>query len=405
VLPPDKGERWISDTKLRGFGLRLWATRTGAGKAFGVRVARRDGKRIRKTFESHDDTKVGSGDLSDRLQLARDWARNQINIAKGRATLEHDRQRQRLELDRQRQRGSLARKVRALTLERAAHAMICGMLTEGRSRAYTDRLNKLFGTQIPKSLRVRLLDDVHPRELACALSGLAVHRGNLRILKSFIGQIYNRAAKFDGVFASFTRELSVCFWEEWKNAGKLQFPELGNLGEADYQAILSRLETREDRWQQSLCLRLFFEFGAPLTRLMSAQWWQLYEGKWYPYLPHEKLFWLESAEPVSPNARALIRKAALFARKNSFTSRFWFPSSLEPSRPISSVQSLWRDTLTSVGSRYYPLTEFARSFRQPNNPSYSIGFVRQYAPHLRRNVAKVSKALYDQHKNLSCSYV
>jgi hypothetical protein len=40
VRPPATGERWIADTKQRGFGLRLWATSGGAGKAFGVRIVK-----------------------------------------------------------------------------------------------------------------------------------------------------------------------------------------------------------------------------------------------------------------------------------------------------------------------------------------------------------------------------
>jgi hypothetical protein len=50
VTPPERGERWIADTKLKGFGLRLWATRSGGNKAFAVRVLNANGHSIRKTF-------------------------------------------------------------------------------------------------------------------------------------------------------------------------------------------------------------------------------------------------------------------------------------------------------------------------------------------------------------------
>jgi hypothetical protein len=50
ITPPKHGERWIADTEIPGFGLRLWATSSGEGKAFAIRTFTHDHKIIRRTF-------------------------------------------------------------------------------------------------------------------------------------------------------------------------------------------------------------------------------------------------------------------------------------------------------------------------------------------------------------------
>jgi hypothetical protein len=49
LIPPKKGERWISDTEVRGFGIRLWGGAT-SGKSFAIRVKDKNKKTIRKTI-------------------------------------------------------------------------------------------------------------------------------------------------------------------------------------------------------------------------------------------------------------------------------------------------------------------------------------------------------------------
>ena len=58
VRPPEIGERWIADTLVCGFGLRLWAGKKGGGVAFCVRVSDLNGKSVRKTYDPFD-TNVG----------------------------------------------------------------------------------------------------------------------------------------------------------------------------------------------------------------------------------------------------------------------------------------------------------------------------------------------------------
>jgi hypothetical protein len=59
ATPPDLGERWIADTKLRGFGLRLWRTSSGEGKALAIRVVDTEGRSIRRTYVVKLETNTG----------------------------------------------------------------------------------------------------------------------------------------------------------------------------------------------------------------------------------------------------------------------------------------------------------------------------------------------------------
>ena len=275
------------------------------------------------------------------------------------------------------------------------------MRVEGRSQPYVDRLDKLFATHIPKRLKRLPLDEISPKSLAGSLAAMASQGGNLRTLRSFIGQVYDRAADFDGSLHTFAEELSVHFWRKWQSANKLPFPEIKKLERADYEKIFARLEAEEDRWQQALCIRLFFILGAPMSRLMRAQWRQIVDNKWFPYLPDEKVYWFESLEHLKDDAKRILERVRNCARDSPVQSPYWFPSRASPLTPICTVKGFWRDALDNVGSRYYPLGEFAQSFRRPNNPSYAMTVVRQYGAMFRamHNAAKVSKELKRRRKS------
>lgn len=73
VRTPRKGERWIADTEVRGFGLRLWAGGR-PGKAFAIRMSNGRGGTVRRTVCA------GYGPLLDH---ARGLARRIINESRG----------------------------------------------------------------------------------------------------------------------------------------------------------------------------------------------------------------------------------------------------------------------------------------------------------------------------------
>lgn len=100
---PEKGERWISDTVIKGFGLRIWRFGHTTGAAFAIRTTDFDGKSVRRTYQpwvdystycpprswvdferlGHVRPKSKPMDLASHSDVARLWARDQIAELKG----------------------------------------------------------------------------------------------------------------------------------------------------------------------------------------------------------------------------------------------------------------------------------------------------------------------------------
>ena len=176
-------------------------------------------------------------------------------------------------------------------------------------------------------------------------------------------------------------------------------PNYVNSKKAHFQKIFRRLESEEELWQAASCIRLFFEFHSPISRVLGARWDQIDGDYWYPYFPDEKVYWYESRERIDPPAAALLEKNKERNEANFPESPFWFPRPSNPTMQcFSSVDLMWRKTLVACRMPYYPLREFARSYRDPYRPSYIIGFLRQYGEHFRKinNVAELSKRLIAQ---------
>jgi hypothetical protein len=397
VQTPRRGERWIADTKLRGFGLRLWSTKSGGQKAFAIRISDESGNAVRKTFSVRSGWRTNfeltySGrhntyGLGEYLDEAREWARDEIDRLKGRLTVSDE------NWIRHKVAGNY---VKNIALDDAAQALLSGMRADGRAQRYLDRLDKLFSNNVTKKLKRTSLDRVSAKAMANCLVNVKIPAGNIRILRSFVGQIFERAASFHGPLGRFSDELSTEFRERWEQTYDVRYPELRRLTKSDFQVLFAKLEADKPNWQSALCIRLFFEFHSPLSRIFSGQWAQMSGDHWYPYWPDEKVLWYESRESINEAGRTLLDRISDRVRRDFGSSRYWFPTRFgRKVQHIRTVDSVWRNTLRSCGMNYYPLREFARSYREPNCPSYYIAFLRQYGSHFREldNVAELSKKL------------
>jgi hypothetical protein len=392
LAPPEKGELWIADAVVPGFGIRLWATKSGGQAAFAIRSRDLSGVVRRKTFEPRSTFTYALADKAQNLQLsdflddAREWARSEIAQLRGRLT----------PAERRMLRWSRARdRVRSLTLGQAAQDLLDDMKSRYLTQSYTDRQDQLFNGIIPKELRDTNVALVEPTAVAAALVRQDIPPGNIRILRSFIGQIYQRLAQTDGTMRRFSAALSEAFWKRWETHYDVAFPELRDLKPEDYRRVFELLENDEN-WQQALCIRLFFEFGAPLTRLMAAKWSQILGDHWYPYWPDERILWFEARERIEGDTPALLERVKFLVRRDFPTSEYWFPSHFaRSSKHIRTIDPTWRHTLYRAGSPPYRLREFALSYRDAHNPSYLASFLRQYGQTFRaaQNADGVSKTL------------
>lgn len=393
LTPPERGERWIPDQATPGFGVRLWATPSGSGKAFAIRVTDARGKVVRLTYQTSLAWFVDEDapTLGWHLSSARRWAWDQINRLKGRPTFEE------LELRRRKQ---IAARRGKRTLQQEVDRVTGEMRKKKLSPVYIDRLDKLFAVHLSKDLKMTRISDISPVDLATALVNKQTSASNIRVLRSFLWRVVQSGPLQDLGKHEFSEDFAKAFWERWAENIDVRFPELRDLHKADYKRVFRRLESEKVYWQQALCIRLYFVFGAPLSRLMSAEWSQCLDDSWYPYFPNERVTWFMHRQRLDEAVR-LLEKIRRLIRRDFGRSRYWFPSHHgRQVGHIRTVDSVWCNTLHDVGSRYYPLREFAMSFRPPSTPSYHLSVYR-YSEAARRELEKevqLSKRLNRQRK-------
>ena len=292
VQPPAKGEVWIADTKIKGFGLRLFAS-SRTGKSLSIRLSDERGRIVRRSFDTYRSRTYRSAfadgrfdlQLGDFLDDARSWAQTEIYKLKNlHLTEEEDR----------RDREEVGRLVREMTFKRAAESLINGLSVMGRSQVYTTSLFSIL-KYVPDQLMQKTLADITPKEMAEAIVNNGIEPGNVRKLRSLVVQVYKRASDFRSGLWKVEDELSKHFQQRLETQYD-PYPGLRELKLHDCERVLEYLENEDARWQQAMCVRLYFEVGAPLNRLMQAEWRTIYGEYWYPYLPSDKKHWFEDRE-------------------------------------------------------------------------------------------------------------
>lgn len=397
--PPTQGERWVADTKLRSFGLRLWAGKKGGGKAYGIRIKNLEGKALRKTYDPFWPRDISWNSfrewysplrLGRFLDDARNWARDEIDRENGRLTLDEEDKSDRAHAD---------TAIRRVTLEVAANSILRGMEARGLSDAYRDRLSKLFSQWVPDRIKQLSLEQVPVSAVADILLDHSQYRGNFMVLRGFLVQIFNSASHFHRPFIGFGDELSMEINAKWEERAKVLYPEILNFEKPVIEAVKSHLSKERDKWQQAYCILAYLEFGAPLSRVMAARWDQIIDDRWYPYLPREKVYWFESKEHIKKSGRVLLNRIRDLATNEFGDSPFWFPSRHGRKRAhIRTVDTLWRYTIHDLKLPYVSLYDFSQRWRQPNRPSYMISFLRQYAETFREigNAPEIAQILSER---------
>lgn len=362
VPPPERGERWIGDTDIRGFGLRLWATRTGAGKAFAIRTSVFNGKDIRLTFDLQGSIAwrlalPGSepGSLGSYLASARRWARQEIDRLKERVPRSERLRRLRIQKAEQRLLG---------TIQEIADDMLKDMRQRKLGNPYIDRLDKLLSLHLPSTVRSAPLAEIAPRDIATALSAANLSPTALHLLRAFIDRIFREVAPARPSLWNFSRDLNDQFHQLQGDRYDTRFPELKNLTEDDYEQIFQRLEAEPIYWQQAICIRLFFKFWTPFYRLMGAEWNDIVDRRWRPYPPSEWRLNVRYGSRIDDHAAALLDRARRLGTEEFGPTPYWFPSKFgRKFGHIRTVDTIWRNTLYDLQSRYYPLREVALNYR------------------------------------------
>ncbi len=284
AVVPAQGESWISDTKVKGFGLRLINTKSGPSKKFCIRTVNKEGRSIRKNFDEWEvrhehnlDWKIenlfskenaGFGwqqPLGRYAERARAWAINEIRVFKGLDTIETQDQKRSTEFK---------AKLNDVTLLRCVNAVLANYRRMNMSMAYVDKLDKLFSTLIPPILKNKLMREISREDARQIHRLLNASPGNRQTMLPFLGRVFTIYKSLAGGRDEFA--IAKDYLRRQSTAPTNQF-HIDDSNIEKVKRVVALLEGEDKLWQQAKCLRLFLSSHCPLSQLMAARWDQIYE--------------------------------------------------------------------------------------------------------------------------------
>jgi hypothetical protein len=126
--------------------------------------------------------------LGELAQIARELARDRIDALRGRPTLEQEKQAQ---IQR------VQRRVGNYKFKKAAEIVIRSLRSDGRSKRYCDRLDKLFFMHVPKPIQDRALLRVTLKDVSKILSKRTLSPANMRVLRPLLRRCFELADSVD----------------------------------------------------------------------------------------------------------------------------------------------------------------------------------------------------------------
>ncbi len=372
---PASGERWVADESLKGFGVRLWAG-GGRNAAYAIRVRDKNGKARRETFSVwHDGPSSWEARQKARqlgldgnftfplgafLDDARRWAKERIKVQKGGTG--------RIERRNERYRRA-AESVKEITLEGMAIRALRRIEISNKSDNYSIQLQKLFG-RLSEEIRASLIYNVNIRNIAAEIAHPSLPVWQSRALQSFIGQVYARANKWHGpggrISDAITRRVA---WLREKQS--VPHPRILEISDSEISSFLIKLEGEKKFWREALALRIYFETGAKLRRVLSARWDQIISDTWYPYSYEEREFWFMGRESINDTCKHALSRCLEMARSEGISSDYIFPSKTIHDRSITTVRRYWLRISAQLGWKNLPLSHIVQRYNPRNTPSYT----------------------------------
>lgn len=377
VERPEVGEIWIADTAIRGFGLRVWASATPDFKAFAVRKNDRNGRTVRKTFRPWQDgynwrwswnrpepgtstDESGQIRLGAFIKVARSWAQQEIDIIVGRQNSDEVRHDLRDEHHQMRER------IGAILSQRTLGHLVETMLTYGEARGwkegYRDRLRHAFNLfDQTDAIRATKIADLVDGRLVEMIYDARLSPGNLRLLRSLFKAIFWNVHEMGGppIGTVLPRRLSVRPEEHFDIDA---FHE--NLSKSKLEDLFHWLKHSNANWRFRCAIALSCLLWSPVSRVLSAQWSQIVDDRWYPYGADERTYWWAKAARIDREAYNWLLVARQGADEERVESEFWFPRSGDPTRSIANVDHVWLAAIRDLDWPITTLREFSRHARR-----------------------------------------
>lgn len=362
---PDSGERWIADSQIRGFGLRIWSNQNGEPTVrFGVRATNPDGKSIRRSLSFHDAIKFHYSHnennfdfdrwedcvpetLGDLSRTARIWARDTIKEIK-QAGPTHTQIMREIESAELEHRKWVTARVGSYTLEKSSEILVNQLRNSGKSDAYCTRLDQIFHRIVPIHLKRSKTCQISTKGFASIFANPDLSEPNLQLLRPHLRRCLELSERFGAKCATRSFEISKTASSAFDS--KFTENQIENWSESEQYTLLQFLLDDDEFWQQSLCLFLYLETGAPLSRLQRSKWQDCYifENSQNPDPHRVELIKLGSRYrdqySLTPTSQQAVEQIEWMHSKHKMQSKFLFPASqqIPLDRSITSCSSAMR---------------------------------------------------------------
>lgn len=386
---PKSGERWISDTKIPGFGLRVWRKADGSvGKAYCVRASDITGRPQRRTLDItslfdwrllqwNDERfpeEAAQRDIGRFVEEARSWAQDTVDKMKGKLTLVEQEKTQ---------REAYKSSAKKRTLRRVADVLLKGHIINGASQRYVDRLDKLFSLYVETEVANSPVSSLSKEQVHALANFKDVAPGNLKFIRPFLRKIF----ELDSLLSCSKNYFETAIFENGYFQVDEDQPE-NPLSEWSRDAVdefLLSFLSEDAYWQQGICLYFYFSFmRAPLSQVLAFRWDQLYELTPRSHqndieTPGIKLAWCYRdkglyRESISRNDVKALKLAQSFSQQKFPNCCFLFPSPFgDGNSHIKSVDHVWAKTLKKYDLSYLSPRAFKRMLDE--NSYYRFRFL------------------------------
>lgn len=258
LVPPDKGEKWISDTKVKGFGVRLWGGKT-SGKSFAIRINLGGSIKRKSIFSAEVCDKFGY------LELARKIAKNEIKKLKDEYK----------ELNDTSPESMLKKRINRMTFDELADYAIENQKVECRSKQYIEDNQQRYYCYFSDYLGKNPVMGTTIEEINDVLYIISNKPAQRRNLRSFINYMVNLAyyKTYNRKFYNIKNGISELNRNEYRVKYEELNPNLG-LKEEDFDILFEILKSEKEHTQKADFIHLLFLIDTKprINKLLKAQW-------------------------------------------------------------------------------------------------------------------------------------
>ncbi|WP_424942473.1 hypothetical protein [Aliiroseovarius crassostreae] len=381
--PPETGELWFSDSIVPGLGLRLRAGKKGGTASYCLRAKDQNGNWTRRQFNTlevfldvHNDgdpTPFFSRSLGSFLPHARKWAKRQKKTLSGDISTPEARRDHWLEKRELAKRTHFGDHLDAFFA--AVHQDAKQKSSPINAQRNLDQLEQLCWRTIPQTLRDRPFGSLSTVEL---VSSLTINGRDITQFQAILGTItqLQRKLGIQGANRDLTAdELYPAFRELREEQIKDWYDGTGDRYRAIRKEVYDQLNSAPLGHIPSACVALYLTTGAKLRPTLSARWDQFKGQSWYPYPKGSRASWFWAEERIDPEMQEFLGAYRTQLEKQFSDSPYLFPSRMNASGHITSVQRYWRKIVRVTSwdeDTHGPasLYLFASSVKARHSPSY-----------------------------------